>query len=128
MIDKIEIKNFKSIVDLKIDLGRVNIIIGANGCGKTNILEAISFASAASQDKLDNEFLFNRGIRVTPAEFMYSAFEDIENEKPGRSAPLREPSPLEIISYLSKHPARERLSPFPLLITSHKVLLFYQLD
>lgn len=93
MIDKIEIKNFKSIVDLKIDLGRVNIIIGANGCGKTNILEAISFASAASQDKLDNEFLFNRGIRVTPAEFMYSAFEDIENEKPGRSAPLREPSP-----------------------------------
>lgn len=80
MIDKIEIKNFKSIVDLKIDLGRVNIIIGANGCGKTNILEAISFASAASQDKLDNEFLFNRGIRVTPAEFMYSAFEDIENE------------------------------------------------
>lgn len=80
MIDRIEIKNFKSIVDLKLDLGRVNIIIGANGCGKTNILEAISFASAASQDKLDNEFLFNRGIRVTPAEFMCSAFDDVENE------------------------------------------------
>lgn len=80
MIDRIEIKNFKSIVDLKMELGRVNVIIGANGCGKTNILEAISFASAANQDKLDNEFLFNRGIRVSAPEFMYSAFEDIENE------------------------------------------------
>lgn len=81
MIDWIEIKNFKSIIDLKMDLGRVNVIIGANGCGKTNILEAISFASAASQDKLDNEFLFNRGIRVTTHEFMYSAFEDVAGEK-----------------------------------------------
>ena len=52
MINKIRIRNFKSIVDLTLDLGRVNVIIGANGCGKTNILEAITFASMAGQDKL----------------------------------------------------------------------------
>ncbi|MDR0864072.1 MAG: ATP-binding protein [Candidatus Symbiothrix sp.] len=80
MIDKIKINNFKSIVDMTLDLGRVNVIIGANGCGKTNILEAITFASAASQDKLDNEFLLNRGIRVTEPQFMASAFEDVEQE------------------------------------------------
>ena len=56
MIDNIHIKNFKSIVDLTLDLGRFNVIIGANGCGKTNILEAITFASAASQGKLDTEY------------------------------------------------------------------------
>ena len=81
MITQIEIKNFKSIVDLTMDLGRVNIIIGANGCGKTNILEAFAFASAASQQKLDNEFLLNRGIRVPNPQFLKPAFEDLETSE-----------------------------------------------
>ncbi len=80
MVDKVRIQNFKSIVDLTLDLGRVNIIIGANGCGKTNILEAITLASAANQWKLDNEFLGTR-LRTTSANFMLSAFEDIELKK-----------------------------------------------
>lgn len=78
MIENIKIKQFKSIVDISLDLGQINIIIGANGCGKTNILEAISLASAASQNKLDNEFLNNRGIRITRPEFMTSAFPEIK--------------------------------------------------
>lgn len=78
MIENIKIKQFKSIVDISLDLGQINIIIGANGCGKTNILEAISLASAAAQNKLDNEFLNNRGIRITRPEFMTSAFPEIK--------------------------------------------------
>jgi len=74
MISSIQIKNFKSVVDLEIDLGRINVFIGENGCGKTNILEAIAFGAAASADKLDFEFLGSRGIRLTKPEFMYSAF------------------------------------------------------
>ena len=86
MINKIKIKNFKSIVDLTLDLGRFNVIIGANGCGKTNILEAITFASAASQDKLDLEYLANRDIRVTDPQFMFNAFDDENNDpKPSQS-------------------------------------------
>lgn len=81
MINKIKIQNFKSIVDLTIDLGRINVIVGPNGSGKTNILEAITFASAARQNKLDNEYLFNRGIRVTTPEYMKSAFDTGNTEK-----------------------------------------------
>lgn len=76
MIKKINIKNFKSIVDLTLDLGRFNVIIGANGCGKTNILEAIAFAAAANVQKLENEFLINRDLRITKPELMINAFEE----------------------------------------------------
>ena len=75
MIRTVQIENFKSIRELSLDLGRVTVLIGANGSGKSNILEAIAFASAAAQDKLDNEFLSSRGIRVTETQFMRSAFE-----------------------------------------------------
>ncbi|MBE9146251.1 AAA family ATPase [Planktothrix mougeotii] len=74
MIQEITIKNFKSIEQLKLKLGRVTVLIGENGCGKTNILEAIALSSAAASDKLDHEFLASRGIRITEPQFMRSAF------------------------------------------------------
>ncbi|MBP0017049.1 MAG: AAA family ATPase [Cyanobacteria bacterium SBLK] len=75
MIREVKIQNYKSIESLDLELGRVNVLIGENGCGKTNILEAIALASAAYSDKLDNEFLVSRGIRVTEPQLMRSAFE-----------------------------------------------------
>src|SRR5208337_3746604 len=93
MIRKVRINNYKSIPELTLELGRVTVLIGANGSGKSNILEAIALASAAAQNKLDNEFLITRGIRVTETRFMRSAFRElppppkavqisIQNEKP----------------------------------------------
>ena len=73
MINKINIKNFKSIENLDLEIGRLNVIIGANASGKTNILEAIVMGAAASANKLDYEFLGNR-IRITSPEFMRNAF------------------------------------------------------
>ena len=81
MISSIKIKNFKSIVNLELPLGKFNVLIGENGCGKSNILEAIAFGAAANADKLDFEFLGSRGIRVPNAQFMYSAFNKQENKK-----------------------------------------------
>ena len=74
MIEKVKIENFKSVQDLELELGRVNVFIGENGCGKTNVLEAIAMGSAAVENKVDNEFLSARGVRVTDSEFMLSAF------------------------------------------------------
>jgi len=71
-------ENYKSVQKLKLNPGRITVLIGENGCGKSNILEAIALASAAVENKLDNEFLASRGIRVTDPRLMRSAF-DIEN-------------------------------------------------
>ncbi len=75
MIRAITISNFKSIPALRLELGRVNVLIGENGCGKSNILEGLAVGAAVAQDKLDNEFLTSRGIRVAESRFMHSAFE-----------------------------------------------------
>ncbi len=46
MIEKIRVESFKSLVQLELELGRVNIFVGANGSGKSNILEAIGILGA----------------------------------------------------------------------------------
>jgi energy-coupling factor transporter ATP-binding protein EcfA2 len=74
VLEAITIQNYKSIEKLALSLGRINVFIGENGAGKSNILEAIALAGAADADKLDNEFLTSRGIRVTGPLVMRSAF------------------------------------------------------
>jgi predicted ATPase len=81
MIRKLHIQNFKSIATLDLEPGRVNVLIGANGCGKSNFLEALAFAAADDANKLDVEFLTSRGVRVTAPEFMRSAFRVDANQE-----------------------------------------------
>lgn len=42
-IDKIEIFNYKSMRKCFLDLKNINLFIGENGCGKTNILSAVKY-------------------------------------------------------------------------------------
>ena len=81
MIERIHIKNFKSIYDLDINVGRINLFIGENGSGKSNLLEALVFVSASQSNKLDNEFLVSRGLRVTQPTLMRSAFGEENKDK-----------------------------------------------
>lgn len=78
MIKQITIQNYKSVVNATFPLKPFNVMIGANGCGKTNILEAIAIAAAANSNKLDYEYFANRGIRVVDPRFMLPAFEDVD--------------------------------------------------
>jgi predicted ATPase len=42
-LEKLTIKNFKSIRDQTLALGRLNVFIGGNGAGKSNLIEAFRF-------------------------------------------------------------------------------------
>jgi predicted ATPase len=63
MITKIAIESFKSLERVEAELGRVNVFIGANGSGKSNLLEAIGVLSAAAGGRVDDEALLRRGVR-----------------------------------------------------------------
>jgi len=81
MINNITIKNYKSIKDVKLDLARINVFIGENGAGKSNVLEAIAIAGAAQARKLDNEFLTSRGVRTTEPQWMRNAAKGAKGAK-----------------------------------------------
>lgn len=74
MIQSLRIQNFKSIVDDTIELGRINVFIGENGCGKSNILEAMAMMSASFENNLDVEGLYSKGVRVAKPTLMRNGF------------------------------------------------------
>jgi len=56
MISRIRIKNFKSIKEAEINPDAVNIIIGSNNSGKSNLLEALEYYSRSLTVPLDELF------------------------------------------------------------------------
>lgn len=76
MIKSISVKGFKSLWDATIELGKLNVFIGTNGAGKSNLLEAIAMASASVEGGIDYERLSRRGARLSAPEVFRSAFKN----------------------------------------------------
>jgi len=108
MIKILSIKHFKSISNLELELGLVNVFIGANGSGKSNLLEALGVLGAASSGRVDDESLLRRGVRPGVPNLYKTAFPTktknphiyfgAENEKKAKLTvtlwnPLENPSP-----------------------------------
>lgn len=74
MIRQVEIRGFKSIYSVEIELGRVNCFIGANGVGKSNLLEALGVLGAAANGVVDDESLLRRGVRAGLPRLFKSSF------------------------------------------------------
>lgn len=47
-IQEIEISGYRSIDDLKLELSNVTVLVGANGCGKSNIYQSINLIASAA--------------------------------------------------------------------------------
>ena len=73
-IKEIKIKNFKSLYDVSFCPGNINVFIGANGSGKSSVLEAIGVLSAAMTDRVDNTSLDRKGIRLSTPNLYKSSF------------------------------------------------------
>ncbi len=81
-MDFIEIKGYKSIKDEKIELQGINILIGANGSGKSNFISFFDFLNRMYNQKLNeyvalnggaNKFL-HKGQKITDSIFFKSKF------------------------------------------------------
>jgi hypothetical protein len=78
MLGKVVIKGFKSIVEETIDLGRVNVFVGANGAGKSVTMEAIGVLGAAADGRVDDAALLRHGVRPGVPMLYKNAFAEDE--------------------------------------------------
>jgi predicted ATPase len=74
MLEKFEISAFKSHMNTKVSLGRVNVFVGANGSGKSSLLEALGVLGAAADGRVDDSRLKERGVRPGVPELYKSSF------------------------------------------------------
>ena len=74
MIRKLSVERFKSLVRLDLDLGRINVFVGANGSGKSNLLEAVGVLGAAAFGLVDDETLLRRGVRPGVPQLYRTSF------------------------------------------------------
>jgi predicted ATPase len=76
-ITNIKVSNFKSFKDLDLNLGRFNVVIGANASGKSNFVEIFRFLKTLERENLDD------------AVSLHGGPDDITNRRLGRAEPLR---------------------------------------
>ena len=81
-LKRISVGNFKSLYDTSFEPGKINVFIGANGSGKSTVLEAIGLLSAAMTDRVDAANLQRRGVRLSVPTLYKSNFKDIKRKKP----------------------------------------------
>lgn len=59
---RVKIRNYKSIAECDVELGRFNVIVGRNGSGKSNFLDAIRFVAESLENSLDHAVRSRGGI------------------------------------------------------------------
>ena len=91
MLRNLRIKSYRGIADLSIEqLGRVNLIVGENNCGKTCVLEAIQLLINANDSRTIEEISTRRGeqfshIRRSQSEIEESHYFDCRHIFHGRT-------------------------------------------
>jgi predicted ATPase len=60
-ITNLKVSNFKSFKDLDVNLGRFNVVIGANASGKSNFVEIFRFLKTIEDDDLDDAISLHGG-------------------------------------------------------------------
>ena len=61
-IREIHIRNYKSIAQAVVRLGDLNVLVGANGSGKSNFVDAIAFVRDCLLDSVEQAVMRRGGM------------------------------------------------------------------
>ena len=72
------IKNFKSLRDVRVELGKLNVVVGPNGSGKSALLEALLFAREVARPRSSPPYPFARWWGYANIVHMHDASRNVE--------------------------------------------------
>lgn len=104
MLDNLRIKNFRMLEDFEVPkLGRVNLIVGKNNCGKSTVLEALRvYAGRANPNLLQAIMLdhdeFLRSGKIDGIEEEESSWLAVKHLFPNREFPKEDDKPIVVES------------------------------
>jgi predicted ATPase len=83
-LERLEIVGFRGVKSAQIELGNINVLIGANGAGKSNILSALGFLGRGTDSSFaravselgGSEFVLYGGERQTPKASIQARFQN----------------------------------------------------
>ena len=80
-LERIRVRNFRSLKDVKIDLSEMAVLVGANGTGKSNILEAVRLFQSKAVIEEDDFYGRDTGNEVS-IELAFGGIEDRSQLEP----------------------------------------------
>tara|TARA_E500000178_G_scaffold37341_1_gene33615 strand:- start:1498 stop:2586 length:1089 start_codon:yes stop_codon:yes gene_type:complete len=112
-INNIHLNNFRNFTNYKISFEKkINVLIGENGCGKTNLLEAISLISkgrgirnssiANLIKKKEHNFLIKNNLEINNNNFDIEIFTENKNNKFKKIVKVNEDSSKDSIDILNQ--------------------------
>jgi predicted ATPase len=116
---RLEVKDFKSLKNVNVDFGQVNVFVGANGSGKSCLLEAIGILGACAAGIVDDQSLLRRGVRPGVPELYKSSFAD-ERIAPKISLRARSLQGADYHAYITNPPN----SPRPYWVFGNETVRF----
>lgn len=88
MLERLKVERFKSLRDVTVELGRLNVVFGPNAAGKSNLLESLVLLSRLVQERTLAD-AFNSGIRGYPVEAFSFGEDGVEGFMARPQASLR---------------------------------------
>ncbi|MEI6775995.1 MAG: AAA family ATPase [Chloroflexales bacterium] len=62
VLERLRVKNFRSLVDVDLNFDRLVVLVGANGSGKSTVIDVVRFVRDALTRSLDDTILDRGGI------------------------------------------------------------------